>query len=166
MHLHRIRHLHLTQKHNQIKHKSNMSHHISSVSGADLDSIPIRKALLSVFDKTGIVDLARNLESAGVEILSTGGTAKALTDAGISIKEVSEYTGSPEILDGRVKTLNPKIHGGLLAVRGNSKHTAECAENDISEIDLLVMNLYPFNTTGILIYACFSVLNILINISY
>ncbi len=104
----------------------------------------IRTALLSVFDKTGIVDFGRKLSSLGIEILSTGGTAKALRDAGVAITEVSEYTGSPEIMDGRVKTLHPKIHGGLLCVRDSREQSAQAEKHGIRMIDLLAVNLYPF----------------------
>jgi phosphoribosylaminoimidazolecarboxamide formyltransferase/IMP cyclohydrolase len=103
---------------------------------------PIKRALLSVSDKTGIVDFARSLAQKGVDILSTGGTAKLLADNGIQVTEVSKYTGHPEIMDGRVKTLHPKVHGGILARRGMDE--AVMAENDISAIDLVVVNLYPF----------------------
>ncbi|NOU51591.1 bifunctional phosphoribosylaminoimidazolecarboxamide formyltransferase/IMP cyclohydrolase [Pseudoalteromonas sp. JBTF-M23] len=106
---------------------------------------PIRRALLSVSDKTGIVELARALNAHGVEILSTGGTFKLLTDNGIAATEVSDYTGHPEIMDGRVKTLHPKVHGGILARRGQDE--AVMAENDISAIDMVVVNLYPFAQT-------------------
>ncbi|MCK5296716.1 MAG: bifunctional phosphoribosylaminoimidazolecarboxamide formyltransferase/IMP cyclohydrolase [Alphaproteobacteria bacterium] len=107
----------------------------------------IKRALISVFDKTGIVDFAQFLSDNGVEILSTGGSAKVLLDAGITVKEVSEYTSFPEILNGRVKTLHPAIHGGLLCARDNPKHEKAMAEHDIDPIDLLVVNLYPFKET-------------------
>src|SRR5678815_44154 len=107
--------------------------------------VTIRRALLSVSDKTGIVDFARALAARKVEILSTGGTARALTDAGIPVIEVSKYTGFPEIMDGRVKTLHPKVHGGLLGRRGTDD--AVMAQHDIAPIDLLVVNLYPFEAT-------------------
>ena len=105
----------------------------------------LRRALLSVSDKTGVVDLARALAQAGVELLSTGGTAKLLADAGIPVREVAAHTGFPEIMDGRVKTLHPKIHGGLLGRRGTDE--AVMAEHGIAPIDLLVVNLYPFART-------------------
>ena len=109
---------------------------------------PVRRALLSVSDKTGLVDLARDLtEKFNVEILSTGGTARALKEAGIPVTDVSDVTGFPEIMDGRVKTLHPNIHGGLLAVRGNAEHEAAMNEHGIAPIDLLVVNLYPFEET-------------------
>ncbi len=103
---------------------------------------PIKRALLSVSDKTGIVDFARRLSDKGVDLLSTGGTAKLLAENGIPVTEVSDYTGHPEIMDGRVKTLHPKVHGGILARRGTDE--AVMIENDISAIDMVVVNLYPF----------------------
>lgn len=105
----------------------------------------INRALLSVSDKTGIADLGRGLAALGVEILSTGGTAATLADAGVTVIEVSDYTGFPEIMDGRVKTLHPRIHGGILARRGHDE--AAMAANDIGPIDLVVVNLYPFEKT-------------------
>ena len=105
----------------------------------------IRRALLSVSDKAGIVDLARALSQRGIELLSTGGTAKLLAAAGIAVKEVAAHTGFPEIMDGRVKTLHPKIHGGLLGRRGVDE--AVMREHSIEPIDLLVVNLYPFAAT-------------------
>ena len=107
----------------------------------------IERALISVSDKTGLVDFARALAERGVEILSTGGTAKALKDAGIAVKDVAEHTGFPEMMDGRLKTLHPKVHGGLLAVRGNAEHAAAAQAHGIAPIDLLVVNLYPFEAT-------------------
>ncbi len=107
----------------------------------------IRRALLSVFDKTGVVDLARTMQRRGVELLSTGGTYKALQDAGIPVIEVAEHTGFPEMMDGRVKTLHPKIHGGLLCVRDDAHHMQAAAANGIGLIDLVVVNLYPFEAT-------------------
>jgi phosphoribosylaminoimidazolecarboxamide formyltransferase/IMP cyclohydrolase len=106
------------------------------------DRLPIRRALLSVSDKTGLIDLARALAARNVELLSTGGTAKAIREAGIPVRDVSEVTGFPEIMDGRVKTLHPKIHGGLLGRAGTDDTVM--AEHDIAPIDLLVLNLYPF----------------------
>ncbi|HTP39942.1 MAG TPA: bifunctional phosphoribosylaminoimidazolecarboxamide formyltransferase/IMP cyclohydrolase [Steroidobacteraceae bacterium] len=105
----------------------------------------VRRALLSVSDKTGIVDLARALAARGIELLSTGGTAKLLVNAGLAVREVSDYTGFPEIMDGRVKTLHPRVHGGLLGRRGTDE--AVMAEHGILPIDLLVINLYPFAAT-------------------
>ena len=107
----------------------------------------IGRALLSVSDKTGLLDFARGLAAFGVEILSTGGTADALKLAGIAVKDIAEHTGLPEMLDGRLKTLHPKVHGGLLAVRGNAAHEAATAQHGIAPIDLLVVNLYPFEAT-------------------
>src|SRR6185369_11085900 len=114
---------------------------------SDLQLRPIRRALISVSDKTGIVDFARELSGFGVEIISTGGTARALRDAGITVRDVSEVTGFPEMMDGRVKTLHPKVHGGLLAVRDDPDHVAAMAAHDIGAIDLVVVNLYPFAAT-------------------
>ena len=107
--------------------------------------LPVRRALLSVSDKTGLVELARALSERNIEILSTGGTAKLLAANGVAVREVSSYTGFPEIMDGRVKTLHPKIHGGLLGRRGIDE--AVMASHDIQPIDLLVVNLYPFAET-------------------
>ncbi len=107
----------------------------------------VRRALLSVSEKTGLVSFARALAEMGVELISTGGTAAALRDAGLAVKDVAELTGFPEMLDGRVKTLHPKVHGGLLAIRGNADHDAQAAAHDIAPIDLLVVNLYPFEAT-------------------
>lgn len=110
--------------------------------------VPITRALISVSDKTGIVELATFLvQECHVELLSTGGTAKVLREAGLTVKDVSEYTGATECLDGRVKTLHPKVHGGLLAVRGNAVHAAEMKEQGMDHIDLTVINLYPFEAT-------------------
>jgi phosphoribosylaminoimidazolecarboxamide formyltransferase/IMP cyclohydrolase len=109
--------------------------------------IRIRRALLSVSDKSGLIDLARGLQTLGVELISTGGTRKALADAGLAVRDISDVTGFPEILDGRVKTLHPKIHGGLLFVRGNAQHAATVAAQGIQPIDLVVCNLYPFEQT-------------------
>jgi len=110
-------------------------------------TLPVRRALISVSDKTGVVELARALASLDVAILSTGGTAKLLAESGIAVTEVSAHTGFPEMLDGRVKTLHPKIHGGLLARRDLDAHMAAIAEHGIPTIDLLVVNLYPFEAT-------------------
>ncbi|MEQ9694430.1 bifunctional phosphoribosylaminoimidazolecarboxamide formyltransferase/IMP cyclohydrolase [Shimia sp. SDUM112013] len=111
------------------------------------DLHPVRRALLSVSDKTGLIDLGTALAARGVELLSTGGSAKALRDAGLTVKDVSDVTGFPEMMDGRVKTLHPKVHGGLLALRDNQAHAAAMEEHGIGEIDLLVVNLYPFEAT-------------------
>ena len=111
------------------------------------DLHPVRRALLSVSDKTGLIELGKALAEGGVELLSTGGTAKALRDAGLDVKDVSEITGFPEMMDGRVKTLHPMVHGGLLALRDNDSHVAAMNEHGIGAIDLLVVNLYPFEAT-------------------
>jgi len=107
----------------------------------------ITRALISVSDKTGVVEFSKALADYGVEILSTGGTAKLLRDAGLTVKDVSEFTGFPEMLDGRVKTLHPKVHGGLLGIRSNPEHQAKMQEHGIQPIDLVVVNLYPFEAT-------------------
>lgn len=107
----------------------------------------IRKAIVSVSNKSGIVELARELRKFNVEILSTGGTAKSLREAGIQVKDISEYTGFPEMLDGRVKTLHPKVHGGLLGRRSNPEHIKKMQEYGIEPIDMVVVNLYPFEET-------------------
>ena len=107
----------------------------------------IQRALISVYDKTGLVPFAKALAEAQIEILSTGGTAKTLRDHGLPVKDISEHTGFPEMLDGRVKTLHPKVHGGLLFIRGNSAHEAAAEKHGILPIDLVVVNLYPFEQT-------------------
>ena len=107
----------------------------------------IETALLSVSDKTGIVEFARALAARGVRLLSTGGTAKLLAESGLNVTEVAAHTGSPEILDGRVKTLHPKIHGGLLARRDSAEHMDTIKAAGIDRIDMLVVNLYPFRET-------------------
>ena len=108
---------------------------------------PIKRALLSVSDKTGIVDFAKALSNAGVELVSTGGTAKLLRDEGLEVKDVSDLTHFPEMMDGRLKTLHPNVHGGLLSVRDNAEHKAAQRDHGIEDIDLLVVNLYPFEAT-------------------
>jgi len=110
----------------------------------------IRRALLSVTDKTGLVEFARALQGFGVELISTGGTAKALREAGLAVKDISELTGFPEMLDGRVKTLHPRVHGGLLYIRGNAEHEAAVAAHGIQPIDMVVVNLYSFEKTAAL----------------
>jgi phosphoribosylaminoimidazolecarboxamide formyltransferase / IMP cyclohydrolase len=107
----------------------------------------IQRALISVSDKTGLVPFAQTLAQAKIEIISTGGTAKTLRDAGLAVKDISEHTGFPEMLDGRVKTLHPKVHGGLLYIRGSQTHEAAVKQHGISPIDLVVVNLYPFEQT-------------------
>ena len=105
------------------------------------------RALLSVSDKTGLLDFAKALSAHGVELISTGGTAKALSDAGLKVTDVSSVTGFPEMMDGRLKTLHPNVHGGLLMVRGNAEHEKSARDHGIAPIDLLVVNLYPFEAT-------------------
>ncbi|KAF0143957.1 MAG: phosphoribosylaminoimidazolecarboxamide formyltransferase / IMP cyclohydrolase [Nitrospirae bacterium] len=107
----------------------------------------IKRAIISVSNKKGVIDFAKALHSLGVEILSTGGTAKAMRDAGVKVKDVSDYTGFPEMLDGRLKTLHPKVHGGLLARRDNPKDMEDIKEYGIELIDMIVVNLYPFEET-------------------
>ena len=107
----------------------------------------IRRAVVSVFKKEGVAEFVKELSGMGVEILSTGGTAKKLRDAGIPVKDVAEHTGFPEMLDGRVKTLHPKIHGGLLSRRANPKDMEEIKKHGIGLIDMVVLNLYPFEET-------------------
>jgi len=104
----------------------------------------IKRALISVTNKEGVLDFARELASLGVQILSTGGTARVLREGGLKVTDVSEYTGFPEMLDGRVKTLHPKIHGGLLGLRSNPDHVKTMKQHGIENIDLVVINLYPF----------------------
>lgn len=112
-----------------------------------MTDVIIKRALLSVSDKTGLVELGHALAKRGVELVSTGGTAKTLRDSGLGVKDISELTGFPEMMDGRVKTLHPKVHGGLLAVRDNAEHVAAMKEHEIGAIDLVVVNLYPFAAT-------------------
>src|ERR1044072_5429433 len=107
----------------------------------------IQRALISVSDKTGIVDLARELARFNVEVISTGGTAKALRDAGLTVRDISEITGFPEMMDGRGKTLHPRVHGGLLALRDNAEHIKAMEEHQIQPLDLVIVNLYPFAET-------------------
>ncbi len=111
------------------------------------ETLPIRRAIISVSDKTGVIDLARSLMAARVEILSTGGTASTLKAAGIAVIDIADHTGFPEMMDGRLKTLHPRVHGGLLQIRGNEAHEAAAREHTIAPIDLLVVNLYPFEAT-------------------
>src|SRR5579871_5643965 len=108
----------------------------------------IQRALISVTDKSGLADFARTLADFGVELISTGGTAKALREAGLAVKDISELTGFPEMLDGRVKTLHPRVHGGLLYIRGKAEHEAAVAEHGILPIDMVVVNLYAFEKTA------------------
>src|ERR1700684_928505 len=104
----------------------------------------IRRVLISVTDKSGILDFARALAESGAELISTGGTARLIREAGIAVQDVSDVTGFPEMLDGRVKTLHPKIHGGILAIRGNADHMRAIAEHGITPIDMVAINLYRF----------------------
>src|SRR6266496_667645 len=105
------------------------------------------RTLISAYDKSGLVEFARALTEEGIELISTGGTRKALADAGLSVLDISELTGFPEMMDGRVKTLHPKVHGGLLAMRDNEEHAAAMRSHGIRPIDLLVVSLYPFEAT-------------------
>lgn len=107
----------------------------------------ITRALVSVSDKTGLVEFVKELDNFNVEIISTGGTAKMLREAGLVVKDISDFTGFPEMLDGRVKTLHPKVHGGILAKRDNTKHLTTMKEYNIQPIDMVVVNLYPFEKT-------------------
>src|SRR6516165_8027925 len=113
-----------------------------------MSSNRIQRAILSVTDKTGLVEFARRLSALGIELISTGGTAKLLRESGIAVKDISELTGFPEMLDGRVKTLHPKVHGGLLHVRDNPQHVAAVEEHGIQPIDMVVVNLYAFEKTA------------------
>ena len=109
--------------------------------------VPIGRALISVSDKTGLLDLARALAGYGVELISTGGTSGMLRAAGLAVRDVAEVTGFPEMMDGRVKTLHPKVHGGLLARRDNAEHLESMEAHGIAPIDLVCINLYPFEQT-------------------
>jgi phosphoribosylaminoimidazolecarboxamide formyltransferase/IMP cyclohydrolase len=113
-----------------------------------VDVKPVRRALLSVTDKTGLVEFARSLVSHGVELVSTGGTSKALRDAGLAVRDISDLTGFPEMMDGRVKTLHPKVHGGILHIRGNAEHVAAVEAHGIEPVDMVVVNLYAFESTA------------------
>jgi phosphoribosylaminoimidazolecarboxamide formyltransferase/IMP cyclohydrolase len=114
---------------------------------SDGKTIPIKRALLSVFDKSGMADFAKELARLGVELVSTGGTHKLIAETGVAVRDISDLTGFPEMMDGRVKTLHPKVHGGLLAVRDKAEHQASMDEHQIGAIDLVVVNLYPFEAT-------------------
>jgi phosphoribosylaminoimidazolecarboxamide formyltransferase / IMP cyclohydrolase len=118
------------------------------VTAISTDLRPIRRALLSVTDKTGLIEFARALSSHNVELVSTGGTSKALRDAGLTVRDISDLTGFPEMLDGRVKTLHPKVHGGILHIRNNPEHVAAVTSHDIQPIDMVVVNLYAFEKTA------------------
>lgn len=126
-----------------------MAHSLSAVSGDVIDVVPIQRVLISVSDKTNIIDFITFITTMNpnVQLLSTGGTAKTLRSAGLSVMDVSDYTGAQECLDGRVKTLHPKVHGGLLGVRGNQQHEREMIEQGINTIDMTIVNLYPFEET-------------------
>ncbi|MFL5828742.1 MAG: bifunctional phosphoribosylaminoimidazolecarboxamide formyltransferase/IMP cyclohydrolase [Solirubrobacteraceae bacterium] len=121
---------------------------VSSVAPVAPGEVQVARALLSVSDKTGIVEFARGLADLGIEIISTGGTARELANAGISVRSISDLTGFPEIMDGRVKTLHPKLYAGLLAVRDNPEHIAAAREHEIEPVDLVCVNLYPFERTA------------------
>ena len=110
--------------------------------------MPVERALVSVYDKSGLTEFVRQLAARGIEIVSTGGTAKLLREAGITVRDVSDLTGWPEMLGGRVKTLHPKVHGGILFRRGEAGDRAQTAEHKIAPIDLVVVNLYPFEATA------------------
>lgn len=112
-----------------------------------MSTVKIKRALISVSDKSGVDEIAKFLTDNGVEVLSTGGTARLLKEKGIPVTSVDSYTGHPEIMNGRVKTLHPKVHGGILAVRDNENHLADMKANGISEIDMVIVNLYPFRET-------------------
>src|SRR3974390_3382519 len=112
------------------------------------DSVAVERALVSVYDKSGLAEFVRHLAARGIEIVSTGGTAKLLREAGITVRDVSELTGWPEMLGGRVKTLHPKVHGGILFRRGEAGDRQQTAEHQIAPIDLVVVNLYPFEATA------------------
>src|SRR5271154_3945081 len=124
-----------------------IEHNIDS-SAPPADLRPVRRALLSVTDKTGLVDFARVLASFGVDLVSTGGTARALREAGLPVRDISDLARFPEMLDGRVKTLHPKVHGGILHIRDNKEHVAAVKEHAIEPIDMVVVNLYAFEKTA------------------
>ena len=125
-----------------------MTEHSPASSATPADLRPIRRALLSVTDKTGLVDFARTLASFNIDLVSTGGTARTLREAGLTVRDISDLTGFPEMLDGRVKTLHPKVHGGILHIRDNAEHMASVAEHEIEPIDMVVVNLYAFEKTS------------------
>lgn len=127
--------------------QQNTAKTMTQTSAAPARAVKIKRALLSVSDKKGLIDFAQALSKHGVELLSTGGTAKAIKDAGIDVKDVSEHTGFPEMMDGRVKTLHPTVHGGILSVRNNDDHVKAQQDHNIADIDLVVVNLYPFVQT-------------------
>jgi phosphoribosylaminoimidazolecarboxamide formyltransferase/IMP cyclohydrolase len=112
-----------------------------------MDTVAVRRALVSVSDKTGVAEFAGRLNGLGIQILSTGGTARLLSEQKVPVTPVEEYTGSPEIMDGRVKTLHPRIHGGILAIRDNQSHRDQMGQQGIEPIDIVAVNLYPFKQT-------------------
>src|SRR3984885_10837928 len=128
----------------------------SAPASVSVDLRPVRRALLSVTDKTGLVEFARALAGFGVDLVSTGGTSKALREAGLTVRDISDLTGFPEMLDGRVKTLHPKVHGGILHMRHNPEHVAAVTEHAIEPIDMVVVNLYAFEKTATRPGAAFS----------
>src|SRR6201984_707255 len=125
-----------------------MIQHSAASPATPVDLRPIRRALLSVTDKTGLGEFAQALASHRVDLISTGGTARALRDAGLKVRDISDLTGFPEMLDGRVKTLHPKVHGGILHLRENASHRSAVAEHGIQPIDMVVVNLYAFEKTA------------------
>jgi phosphoribosylaminoimidazolecarboxamide formyltransferase / IMP cyclohydrolase len=122
--------------------------HLSRFAPVAPGEVQVARALLSVSDKTGLVEFARGLAELGIEIVSTGGTARELTSAGLQVRQVSDLTGFPEIMDGRVKTLHPKLYGGLLALRDDHAHMRQAEDNDVEFVDLVCVNLYPFERTA------------------
>src|SRR5690242_5423619 len=122
--------------------------HLSRFAPVAAGEVQVTRALLSVSDKTGLVEFARGLAELGIELVSTGGTARELTSAGLQVRQVSELTGFPEIMGGRVKTLHPKLYGGLLALRDDEEHMAAAAEHEVEFVDLVCVNLYPFEATA------------------
>src|SRR6266576_3132369 len=124
-----------------------MTRHAAGVERAEPGDVRIRRALLSVSEKQGIVEFARGLQELGVEIVSTGGTSRELLAAGIAVRAIEDFTGFPEIMDGRIKTLHPRLHAGLLARRDEDSHLRAAAEQEIEPVDLVCVNLYPFEQT-------------------
>src|ERR1700742_3603272 len=116
----------------------------AGVERANAGEVRVRRALLSVSDKSGLVDFGRGLERLGVELVSTGGTARELDGAGVATREIEDFTGFPEMMDGRVKTLHPRLYAGLLGLRDNDEHLRAAAEQEIEQVDLVCVNLYPF----------------------
>src|ERR1700735_2235747 len=122
--------------------------HLSRFAPVAPAEVQVARALLSVSDKTGLVEFARGLAELGIEIVSTGGTARELSDAGLQVRQISDLTGFPEIMDGRVKTLHPKLYGGLLALRDNAEHMQAAEDHDVEFVDLVCVTLYPFERTA------------------